>query len=103
MSVAALQTRLFSEENLSDDLLKTIDSADFSSLVGSNFSRMFVEIPGELLLFGDDQMLSEGVRVQSFLYDNVGELFPGSLPGGDEYVRIICLFLLFTLSLFLQH
>ena len=60
-----------------EDLIETIDSSSFSQ------PNMSIEIPTDLVRLCSNMSGtgSNGVRLVSFLYANVTELLPSSLPG----------------------
>ena len=66
-----------------EDLIETIDSSEFPSFSQPNMS---IEIPTNLVRMCNNMSGtgSNGVRLVSFLYENVTELFPSSLPGDDR-------------------
>ena len=79
---AGLQSRESETEGNLSDLLRTIDSNDFPMAGGS---RMFLEIPRDLIRqLTTSRRAVRSVRVGSFLYQNVNNLFPDSLPGRNE-------------------
>ena len=63
-----------------EDLIMTVDSSDLPSF---SQPRMLIEIPPDLVKMFSSMsgMGSNGVRLVSFLYVNVTELLPNSLPG----------------------
>ena len=76
----ALQTRKLTMATNSvghEDLIETIDSSSFSQ------PNMSIEIPTDLVRMCSNMsgIESNGVRLVSFLYANVTELLPSSLPG----------------------
>ena len=61
--------------------LATIDSQEFDLLRES--PRMSVEIPRSLLRMFRNMSAEGIVRVGSFVYEDIGGLFPAHLPGED--------------------
>lgn len=90
--LTGLQSRLFSEDDIDKkDLFSAIDSEEFS--FGARLPpRMFLQIPREIIGQIRNMSIRSGMfergraRLGSFFYDNVEQLFPGSLPGRNEYV-----------------
>ena len=76
-----LQTRQLTTDFVGqENLITAIDSSDFPSF---SQLRMSIEIPPDLVrtFINMSSMGSNGVRLVSFLYTNVTELFSSSLPG----------------------
>ena len=66
-----------------EDLIETIDSSDFPSFSQPKIS---IEIPTDLVRMCSNMsgIVSNCVRLVSFLYANVTELLPSSLPGDNR-------------------
>ena len=83
---AALQTRKLTVTTSSvshEDLIETIDSSEFPSF---SQPKMSIEIPTDLVRMCSNMsgIVSNCVRLVSFLYANVTELLPSSLPGDNR-------------------
>ena len=82
--IIAVQTRQLSTESVGqEDLITVIDSLDYPSF---SQPRMYIEIAPDLVRMFSNMsgMGSNGVRLVSFLYANVTELFSSSLPGENR-------------------
>ena len=66
-----------------EDLIETIDSSEFPSF---SQPKMSIEIPTDLVRMCSNMsgIESNCVRLVSFLYANVTELLPSSLPGDNR-------------------
>ena len=77
--LAVLQTQQVSPDI--EEPVTTINSMDFTD----TFPEMSLQIPAELIwIFSNASSASGGVRVISYLYYDVGNLFPSGKPGEEN-------------------
>ncbi len=83
MYTTAVRSQLVSADR--EGYITTVTSKDFPALPHKNL--MSIEIPYEVVQLADDMNgVSGTVRVVSFLYYDVEDLFPSGRPGDNGYV-----------------